>query len=296
MIRKAIPNTLIIAIFLLAPISANAAFWIITDTAQNGDSGALGFDQGNNAPTLGFTGWSTIDPGLSNVNHAIYAQGIGPGYACYGLTPSGNTTCADAGTPVIWDPNPAVFSGSVNDDGSFLDLSWTGQVGTQYGFGLGSLFTASILSGSYDANGNVTGGVDAGAGYDADGLSCWNDPTTGLPGPPDLCGNGTGGTIPTPSVGVRTIADLFLPNGLSPNNNVGFGGVRDNGDGTITIDMSSSAYTDCVNDTGCTPGGKSADIFAQWRVNATKLVPIPAAIWLLGSALGMLGWLRRKQH
>jgi hypothetical protein len=301
MIRKAIPNTLIIAIFLLAPICTNAALWTINPTVQNGDSGAFGFDEAfgdtsrGTPPTLGFTGWWTIDRNFFG-NHAIYAQGIGPGYACYGLMAGGNTTCADAGTPVIWDPNPVVFSGSVNDDGSFLDLSWTGQVGSELPFGPAptGLFTASILSGSYDANGNVTGGVDAGAGYDADGLSCWNDPTNGLPVGPDFgiefCGNGTGVSTSTPHGEVRTIANLFLPDGLTNAN----AGVRDNGDGTITIDMNSSAYTDCVNDTGCTPGINSADIFAQWRVNAIQVVPIPAAIWLFGSALGLLGWLHRK--
>jgi hypothetical protein len=86
----------------------------------------------------------------------------------------------------------------------------------------------------------------------------------------------------------------------------------DNGDGTITIDMGASTYSDCVADAGCTPGDNTQDIFAQWRLNtgcATSdglccgtsetddcppMVPIPAAVWLFGSALGLLGWMRRK--
>jgi hypothetical protein len=294
-----IRNALVVVVFLLAPISTNAAFWNITDTVQNGDPGALGFGEVINdnsrgtQPTLGLVGWFETTVNGHN-NFGIYAQGIAPGYACYGLTVSGNATCADAGTPVIWDPNPAVFSGSVNDDGSFLDLSWTGQVGSEFPFGANSLWTYSILSGSYDENGIVNGGVDAGAGYDADGFSCWNNPLNGLPldfqgRGPDFCGNGTGTTGTAPTGGGRTIADLFLPNGLTNAN----AGVRDNGDGTITIDMNSSAYSDCVADSGCTPGFNSADIFAQWRL---RTVPIPGAVWLFGSALGLLGWMRRKSR
>lgn len=37
-------------------------------------------------------------------------------------------------------------------------------------------------------------------------------------------------------------------------------------------------------------GGDGSD---DWLVTAT-IVPIPAAVWLFGSALGMLGWLRRR--
>ncbi len=306
MIRKSIAVVLVTVLFTMP--NANAVLWQIGPTTQNGTPGAAGFGAGTDgmgtgAPTLGLVGWFEISRnGL--FNDGIYAQGTAPGYACYGLTVSGNTTCADAGTPVIWDPNPAVFSGSVNDDGSFLNLSWTGQVGTAVPFVTGSLFTNSILSGSYDANGNISGGVDAGAGYDVDGFSCWNNPANGLPGPPDFCGNGTGVTTTVPPGGGRTITNLFLPLGITL--------FTDNGDGTFTIDMNSSTYTDCVNDAGCTPGDNTQDIFAQWRLNAScatadgkccggvdtdpcpPMVPIPAAVWLFGSALGLLGWMRRK--
>ncbi len=137
MIRKSIAVVLVTVLFT-SP-NANAVIWNIVPTIQNGTPGAPGFGIGTDglgtgAPTLGLVGWFEISRnGL--FNNGIYAQGTAPGYACYGLTVSGNTTCADAGTPVIWDPNPVVFSGSVNDDGSFLDLSWTGQVGSALPFG-----------------------------------------------------------------------------------------------------------------------------------------------------------------
>jgi hypothetical protein len=326
MIRKAIRNTLIIAIFLLAPIGANAAFWIITDTVQNGTaytpgfgspggatlgfvgwftngvSGggnhnivgagayAPGFGQGTDglgtgAPTLGLVGWFTMGTSGGDNQNIVGAGASAPGYACYGLTVSGDTTCAAVPTPEIWSATTVSFSGSINDDLSFMDLSWTGQSGIEIPFGSNSLFTSTINSGSYDENGNISGGVDAGAGYDADGFSCWNNPLNGLPGPPDVCGNGTGVAEPAPVEGGLTKASRELPAGL-----VGF---TDNMDGTITIDLWDSTYTDCANDGGCTPGSNSSDVFAQWRVNAT-VIPVPAAIWLFGSALGLLGWLRRK--
>jgi hypothetical protein len=33
---------------------------------------------------------------------------------------------------------------------------------------------------------------------------------------------------------------------------------------------------------------------AQWLASSSTVVPIPAAVWLFGSGLGLLGWVRRK--
>ncbi len=119
MIRKAIPNTLIIAIFLLAPIGANAAFWIITDTVQNGTNYAPGFGSPGGA-TLGFVGWFTNGTGGGGNQNIVGSTGTAPGtgtdYACYGLEPGGPTSCAAASSTVFWDTTRVVFSGSINDD------------------------------------------------------------------------------------------------------------------------------------------------------------------------------------
>ncbi len=247
---------------LLLASAVQANEWIITDTVQNGSPGAVPGDP--DAPTLGMVLWFTngINGGGSD---AIYGQGTGPGYACYGLI-NPTASCVDDGQTEIWMPNPAVYSGTVNDDPNAptLNLSWTGQAGSKVTFGMVSLFTSSILSGSYDAAGQVTGTDPGMPGYDTNGFSCWNDPLVPLPGPPDFCGNGTGNPFTVPASGPQTIASRALPGGLVS--------VIDHMDGTITINMQDTTFTDCLADVACTPDSNSNDVFAQWTVNADLLV------------------------
>jgi hypothetical protein len=232
-------------------------------------------------------GWFTIGTNGGG-SQVINARGIAPSndYNCYGLTASGQD-CTNNGGDAIWDSTSSVWSGSINSDGSFMELSWTGIVGSEVAFGTSeSLFVSAVNSGTYDADGNISGGFDLGAGYDADGFLCWNNPANGLPGPPDFCGNATGTPFTVPPSG-QTKFNRELPLGITL--------FTDNGDGTITIDMGDSTYADCVADGGCSPDTDSSDVFAQWRVNASiAVIPIPAAVWLFGSALGLLGWLRRR--
>jgi hypothetical protein len=269
---------------LFISFSANAAFWTIQPTIQNGVSGTVGDPSGidPDAPTLGMTLWSTVGTNGGG-SQRIYGQGTGPGYACYGLVAPTGTCAADSQTE-IWSPQAVTYTGAVNDDPGIpvLNLSWTGQAGTGVPFGLVSLFTSTILSGSYNAAGQVTGTNPGTAGYDANGFSCWNDPLAPIFA--DFCGNGTGNPNTAPASG-QTIANRALPAGL--------GAVIDHFDGTITINMNDTTYSDCVADGGCVPDSDSSDVLAQWRVNVS-IVPVPAAVWLFGSALGLLGWMRRK--
>jgi hypothetical protein len=246
---------------LLIMSAAQATEWVILPTVQNGDPGTIATDP--NGPTLGMVLWSTV--GINGGGtQAIYGQGIGPGYACYGLLRP-TASCVDDGQTEIWIPNSVVYSGTVNDDpmASTLNLSWTGQAGSKVTFGMVSLFTSSILSGSYNAAGQVTGTDPGTPGYDMDGFSCWNDPLQPIPGPPDFCGNGTGVPSTVPPSGGQTIANRALPAGLQS--------VIDNMNGTVTINLADTTYTDCVNNAGCTPSSNFSDIFAQWTVNAAPL-------------------------
>jgi hypothetical protein len=283
---------------MLFASNANAVLWTIDATPQDGTNYTPGFGTETGSATLGFTAWFTVGTNGGGNQNIVGSTGAAPGtatdYACYGLVPNvpnvADTSCAIAGATVLWDTTPVVFSGSFNDDMSFMDLSWTGQSGSEVPFGFFSLFTSSVMSGSYDASGNISGGVDLGAGYDSGGFSCWNNPLNGITGGPDFCGNGTGTAGSAPVTGPQTKFNRELPLGLT--------GLLPHGDGTWTITMEDQTYSDCVNDVGgaCTPGSNSSDVFAQWRVNATlgTVIPIPAAVWLFGSALGLLGWLRRR--
>jgi hypothetical protein len=254
-----------IGVLLLITSAAQATEWVILPTVQNGDPGTIATDP--NGPTLGMVLWSFVGTN-GGATQAIYGQGIGPGYACYGLVRP-TASCADDMQLEIWVAQPVTYLGTVNDDpmNPTLNLSWTGQAGTKIRFAMASLFTSSILSGSYNAAGQVTGTDPGMPGYDMDGFSCWNDPLNGLPPDqqgrsPDFCGNGTGTTGTAPASG-QTIANRALTAGLQA--------VIDNMDGTITINLSDTTYTDCVNNAGCVPGSNSSDIFARWTVNAEPL-------------------------
>lgn len=43
------------------------------------------------------------------------------------------------------------------------------------------------------------------------------------------------------------------------------------------------------------PGASAIGISALYTFNLTP-VPVPGAVWMLGSAVGLLGWLRRRSR
>jgi hypothetical protein len=289
---------LALVLMLVFGTSANARVWTISNTVQDG---ASGFGSGETAPTIGLLSWTT---GIGEpTNQRIYGKSntgspaVWPNYACYGLYAAPypepqKVQCQQLGVPVVWLPGPTTYTGGMIDDRNLSSasnsFSWTGQMSTAVLVGA-DLFVNSIASGTYFGDGTATGtdpgASTAGDGYDADGFSCWNNPGAVLAFGADFCGNGTGAA--TPGSLTQTIAIRFLANGITS--------VVDNGDGTINVTIADTTYSDCAAAPNCVPGSGSVDITAVWRFNATAAVPIPATFWMFGSALGLLGWMRRRK-
>jgi hypothetical protein len=160
----------------------------------------------------------------------------------------------------------ASYSGMITlDSGSITGtLSWIGESGYAPA-GQTEFFTSSINSGGYD----LATGIASGA------YACWNNPTAVTALAADFCGNGTGG-----GAGGTPLDITFM------NLSAGLWSLTDQGDGTVTLTYTENPDFD--------EGDPSDTNFVSTWLLDTTVVPIPAAIWLFGSALGLLGWMRRK--
>ncbi len=183
----------------------------------------------------------------------------------------------------------------------------------------------SRLSGQayYDDVLNITWVADANlsqtSGFDADGLMNWNDAQTWI------------GSLNTasylgvsdwrlPSADVNTDNTLIdCSTATEPNcrdNEMGYmywrNGVRTSSPSPFTNLQSITLYWSGTvlpppntsrgyafyffnGNQGAYP--RDTTSFYAWAVRSgdvTQVVPVPAAVWLLGSALGVLGWIRRK--
>ena len=166
-------------------------------------------------------------------------------------------------------------------------ISWTGESGTAFSFPGGSeIFTSSVNSGSYDIDTGIVSTSVASVTGNVGGMNCWNNPTAVDILGANPCANSTGGA-PLPQTHDFTIERRYLSDGVSAFN--------DNLDGTITITLADFAYSSCLADPDCSPASDIANTLGTWALSTTP-VPVPAAVWLFGSALGLLGWIRHKKH
>ena len=269
MIRKFTGVVLSIAVLMAVAFPAHATVWTIT-----GGSLHQWFSQGVNGSALQNiyeSGFGTnADTSFPRVN----------GYNCPGIGGSVDLTCGDdageGAVPEIWGAS-AVYSGTIDDVAITGTINWTGESGTGC-CGFFEEFTSSITSGSYDIAANTAGPSGT--------FSCWNNPAAVNSYGTDFCANGTGGaTITTRAA--NGFANKTLADGM-----IGF---LDNMDGTITVTLADSSYNGCVaaGPTNCVPDSSSANTYAVWVFDAMA-VPVPAALWLFGSALGLLGWTWRN--
>jgi len=272
-------KVLIVAALALLATSANATVWTIT-----GGGMSTWFTDGTNGG------------GLQN----IYESGVGTnaefpgprvnGYNCIGIGGGtggpytvGDDTCGDdtgEGTATeLWGAS-AVYSGTIDDQGTATaaddtgSFSWTGESGTGAPAGF-ELFTNSIVSGAYNVDGSTPTGT----------YNCWNNPAAVGGYGADFCGNGSGGATLTTAAG-QSLVNRALPNGIIA--------LTDNLNGTIQVVMSDTTYTSCTAAANGTCDSSSSDTFAVWEFTVAGAIPVPAAVWLFGSALGLLGWVRRR--
>lgn len=145
------------------------------------------------------------------------------------------------------------------------DLSIQDAVADASGYecvnGLFATIVATQVCGNYGFGDNVTD--DSVFSYDVAGLTF-----TRMIMPDDVDGEGG-------ESGVRTIADYNLP-------------VASFGGGSLVLqsdDWFNIDDGDCDNTMACDSAGTQITF---------SVVPVPAAVWLFGSALGMLGWIRRR--
>jgi hypothetical protein len=288
MIRKLTNVAIFIAALTVVSFPSHATIWIV-------NGGEL-------------TAWFTVGV-LPSTFHNIYEDGFGTssefssprvnGYNCIPLhtthsSTMDDTNCSDqfgeGALAEVWGA-PAVYSGMIDDGGTPGDfsnytgsISWTGESGTAFYGGTYELLTSGVVSGTYDiATGIVSTSVASVTGNPG-GVNCWNNPTMVDNFFANPCDNATGGSTLDPDHDY-TISRRYLSGGVDAFN--------DNLDGTVTITLADFAYSSCVADPDCVPGSGTPDTFGTWNLNTTKLVPVPATIWLFGSALGLLGWHRR---
>jgi hypothetical protein len=87
--------------------------------------------------------------------------------------------------------------------------------------------------------------------------------------------------------------DAYDPNHNAAFVSFGFGEALTNAGGTVAVIGYGEDWTEYYNPVSGILGDEPQNGFSGFVTAAA--VPLPAAVWLFGSALAALGWLRRKQ-
>jgi hypothetical protein len=229
--------------------------------------------------------------GLSPLNYCYNNGSSSPFHQCseYGLVAAPGNNGLYWGNPT---PTASYFGAVQYDDAiTFVDpvdgftyfrvtggaLQWTGT----YGFEIlnNPSLTSGAIGGSFFSYAFNNSQVDLTTGA--------RQTTNSIPGAKSNCYLGAAGNVIVGSLlcGVANPVSSYQYSnvGTTYTKPANWAGVRDNGDGTMHLLLTSNRYT--VNATGNN---------IREELNFS-VVPVPAAVWLFGSALGLMGVVRRKK-
>jgi hypothetical protein len=207
--------------------------------------------------------------GFAGFNYRT-ADGSPFGNVWYGVTNTMTLTVNATGT--FTQSSWSITGGSV----TWVDPNFACQQGGFGGDARGTLCSASATGGGFNPTG---GGLSW--GMDTDGFK------TGSTSASQITVNLAGG-------GSVSLAGMIASLSIDASGNVTSGaGEFRRGSGSSPSCVSNITYDTSTGKITC--GSLTAgQLSITGTAPAAEVIPVPAAVWLMGSALGLLGWVRRK--
>jgi hypothetical protein len=301
--RFALVTRVVLAALLLGGFGQTQATPVLYGTAYSGPSGAASLysiDPGTGAATLiGATGFARVGAIDFNSAGVLYGVGtVGTGTQAYFALLTINTTTG-VGTEVAPLGEPEIYGAP--------DMSFRNADGALYLFHGTHIYTVNTATGAATGIGDTIAGTGLGVA-DILGNAMAFSPSDTL-----FSANQTNlltfsQTPQTPNLRLTTNSITYPAPGTSGNvvraNAMDF----DNATGTLWASVvdgpaptgtgSGVNYLATINtSTGVvTKIGSTVTGLDGLAVLPSLPVPIPGAVWLFSSALGLLGWVRRKQN
>ncbi len=221
--------------------------------------------------TAGLRTSNSVGNGLNGYNYRS-ADGSPFGNYWQGTTTAGTLVLNLTGT--FTNGSWSITGGTVG----FSDAGFACQQGGLGGTGLGTLCLNSGVAGGQ----NTTNGSSLSWGVDIDGAATGNSAFTEI-----SVRNAVGGAVIESLSGV--LASVAVSGGNVTTNSGEFRrALGSSGSGCSTYIVWDGTRVSC--------GTLTTGLLNISGTVTESVVPVPAAVWLMGSALGLLGWARRKAN